>query len=187
MMRITGLSSELFERHYWADRHAYDEGKLNGITFWQKLVRDAGLGEKLGEPEIAELNRWDAWHWTTVDPAMLDWQQQLKARGILTGVLSNMGDTVMENIVREFAWLDRFDALVWSWQLGIAKPDPEIYRQILRRMNLEAGEALFLDDKQVNIDAALAVGMKALLFTTVEQLRVDLVAAGYDRALPLPE
>ena len=60
MVRITGLSPELFERHYWADREAYDEGKLTGIAFWQKKVRDAGLEGKLGRPEIEELNRWDA-------------------------------------------------------------------------------------------------------------------------------
>jgi putative hydrolase of the HAD superfamily len=186
MVRIVGLPEERFEQLYWADRHAYDEGKLTGIAFWEKLVRDAGLQGKLGAGEIAELNRWDARHWTVQSPAMLDWQQRLKERGILTGILSNMGDAVLENIEREFDWIKRFDARVWSYQLGIAKPDPEIYRHILKELGVEAGEALFLDDKQVNVDAALALGMKALLFSTVEALRADLIAAGFDRELPLP-
>ena len=186
MVRITGLTEERFEQHYWADRHAYDEGKLNGITFWQKLVRDAGLDHCLGDAEIEELNQWDARHWTVQNPAMLAWQQQLKKSGLLTAILSNMGDTVHQNIARAFDWLDRFDALVWSYQLGIAKPDAEIYRHTLKLLGVAAEESLFIDDKQVNIDAAQALGMHALLFTTVEKLRADLIATGLERELPLP-
>ena len=33
MVRITGLSVDEFEKFYWADRHAYDEGKLSGVMF----------------------------------------------------------------------------------------------------------------------------------------------------------
>jgi putative hydrolase of the HAD superfamily len=186
LMRITGMPLERFEPAYWADRHAYDEGKLTGLAFWQKLVLDNNLSQKLGQPEIEQLNRVDSKMWTTQNPAMLAWQLQLKQHGLLTGILSNMGDNVKENIEREFPWIHRFDALVWSYQLGIAKPDPAIYLYILQKLGVAAEETLFLDDKQVNIDAALALGMKAILFTTVEQLRSDLIAAGLDRELPLP-
>jgi len=186
MVRITGLPVERFEQHYWADRHAYDEGKLTGIAFWQKIVRDAHLQDQLGPAEIEALNLWDARMWTTANPAMLAWQQQLKMRGLLTGILSNMGDAVHENIAREFEWIHRFDAQVWSYQLGIAKPDPEIYRHILKLLGVAPEESLFLDDKQVNIDAAHMLGMQALLFSTVEKLRADLIAAGLERELPPP-
>ena len=43
-----------------------------------------------------------------------------------------MGDTVLENIKKEFAWIDDFDVLVWSFQLHLAKPDPAIYRHTLK-------------------------------------------------------
>jgi len=186
MVRITGLSVEQFESCYWADRHAYDEGKLSGITFWQKLVKDAGLDQQLSLAQVEELNQWDARMWTTQNPAMLAWQLQLKERGVLTAILSNMGDAVHENIARELDWIERFDAQVWSYQLGVAKPDPAIYLHILKELNVRPEESLFLDDKQVNIDAARSLGMKALLFTTVAQLRADLIATGLDGELPLP-
>jgi putative hydrolase of the HAD superfamily len=57
LLRITGLPKERFESFYWADRHAYDEGKLTGLEFWQKLLRDAGLA--LGDEAVGELNHWD--------------------------------------------------------------------------------------------------------------------------------
>lgn len=186
LMRLTGMPLVQFEPLYWADRHAYDEGKLTGLAFWQKFVRDAGLQDKFDERAVEELNQWDARMWTTQNPVMVAWQQKLKAHGMLTGILSNMGDNVLENILREFKWLDAFDVRVWSYQLGMAKPAPAIYRYILEKLGTLPGETLFLDDKQVNIDAARELGMQAILFTNPEQLRQDMIAAGLDRELPLP-
>lgn len=184
MVRLTGLPADQFESLYWADRHAYDEGKLTGITFWQNFVRDAKLN--LGPAEIEELSRHDARMWTTQNPAMLAWQLELKQRGILTAILSNMGDSVLANMQREFDWLPRFDVLVWSFQLHMAKPDPAIYLHTLQKLGTRPDETLFIDDRQVNIDAARALGMTAILFSTVERLRQDLIATGLDAELPLP-
>jgi putative hydrolase of the HAD superfamily len=184
MVRITGLPDDQFEALYWADRHAYDEGKVTGLAFWQNMARDAKLD--LTPETIEELNHWDARMWTTQNPAMLEWQLQLKQHGLLTAILSNMGDTVLANIEREFDWLPRFDVLVWSYQHRMAKPDPAIYRQVLNQLGTLPEETLFLDDKDVNIEAARALGMKAILFSNIERLRNDLIAEGFDGELPLP-
>jgi len=184
LLRITGLPFDRFEALYWADRHAYDEGKVTGIVFWQNMARDAKLDLK---PEIIqELNDWDARMWTTQNPAMLAWQEQLKQRGLLTAILSNMGDSVLENIQREFDWLPRFDVLVWSYQHRMAKPDPAIYQQALHQLGTLPEETLFLDDKDVNVEAARALGMKAIQFSNILRLRDDLIVEGLDRELPLP-
>jgi putative hydrolase of the HAD superfamily len=185
MVRIAGLPVEQFEKLYWADRHAYDEGKVTGATFWQNFARDGSL--TLKPAEIEELNRQDARMWTTQNPAMVAWQRQLKQRGLLTAILSNMGDTVLESILREFKWIGDFDVLVWSFQLLMAKPAPEIYHHVLKQLGTRPEETLFIDDKRVNIEAARALGMKAVEFTTIEQLREDLIAGGYAAELPLPE
>jgi putative hydrolase of the HAD superfamily len=133
-----------------------------------------------------ELNLWDARMWTTENPAMLAWQVQLKQHGLLTAILSNMGDNVLENMLREFAWLSRFDALVWSYQLRMAKPDPAIYCHVLERLGVQPEETLFLDDRLENVEAARALGIEAIEFSTVEQLRADLIASGLEGELPLP-
>ena len=184
MVRITGLTPERFEQLYWADRHAYDEGKLSGTAFWQKFDRDSGLN--LTQAQLGQLNQLDARMWTTQNPAMVAWQQQLKEAGLLTAILSNMGDSVLASIEREFAWLGNFDVLVWSFQLGIAKPDAAIYHHVLGKLGIRPEETLFLDDKRINIDAAKALGLRAIEFTTIERLREDLLAAGLEGVLPLP-
>jgi len=184
LQRITGLPLASFESRYWAHRHAYDEGKLTGLEFWRKFLEEAALDLPTGAAE--ELNVWDARMWTTQNPAMLAWQLKLKQQGLLTAILSNMGDNVLENMKREFDWLRRFDVLVWSFQLRMAKPDPAIYLHLLKELDTRPEETLFLDDRLVNVEAAQALNIVAIQFSTVDRLREDLIAAGLDRELPLP-
>ena len=184
MVRITDLPVEQFETLYWNDRHAYDEGKLSGIAFWQKFLREAHLD--LGQSTVEELNLLDARMWTTQNPAMVAWQNRLKQHGLLTAILSNMGDSVLASIEREFAWIREFDVLVWSFQLHMAKPNPAIYLHTLQKLGTSPDETLFIDDRLVNVDAAIALGMKAIEFSTIDRLRTDLVAAGLEPELPLP-
>ncbi|MGA8087092.1 MAG: HAD family phosphatase [Terracidiphilus sp.] len=185
MVRITGLPHDQFEKLYWADRHAYDEGKLSGLQFWQGFGRDAKLN--LDAAAIDQLNAFDARMWTTQNRAMLAWQHALKQRGIRTAILSNMGDSVLASIQREFDWLPRFDVLIWSFEHKMAKPDPAIYRLTLDKLGTRPEETLFIDDKQANIDAARDLGLVAIQFSTVEKLREDLIVAGLDKNLPLPD
>ena len=189
LVRITGLPAERLDNLYWADRPAYDEGKFTGLEYWQKLAREAGLN--LSPSAIEELNEWDARMWTTENPAMLAWQLALKQRGLLTAIVSNMGDAVLEHMKRKFGWLSRFDVLVWSYQLRVAKPDPAIYRYVLEKLETRPEETLFIDDKPVNVEAANALGMKGVVFSTVEKLREDLMREklmidGLGATLPLP-
>lgn len=185
MVRLTGLPLNEFERYYWQDRHDYDAGKLSGITYWQKFERDAGLN--LPDATIAELNRLDVRTWLTVNPRMVAWQEQLRQRGLKRAILSNMGDAVHTALIAGHAWISSFDVLVWSYELGVIKPDPAIYRHALGKLNLPPEETLFLDDRAENTAAARALGMNAITFSTVDKLREDLVAAGLDAELPLPE
>jgi putative hydrolase of the HAD superfamily len=184
LKRITGLSEEEFERLYWVDRHAYDRGELTGLEFWRKLAADAGLS--LSEDEIAELNRHDSRMWTTENKETLAWVALLQARGFKTAILSNMGDSVLESIAGSFAWITSFDVLIWSYQHNLAKPEAAIYRLLLRRLGTAPEETLFLDDKLENIEAARELGIVGLQFSSVEQLRKDLIDSGIGDSLPLP-
>jgi len=185
LVRLTGLPAERFEELYWADRQAYDEGKVTGAAFWRELASEAGLA--LSEPAIEELVAWDARMWSTENRAMIAWQAALKGRGLLTAIVSNMCDTVHEYIERKFEWIARFDVCVWSYQLRVVKPNPTIFKHVLNQLGTAAGEALFIDDRAVNVEAALALGMRGLVFSTVEKLRSDMVEAGLGAELPLPQ
>jgi len=188
LVRITGLPAERLDGMYWALRTEFDCGALTGRQYWRKIAEEAGLNlaGAAAEAKIEELVKWDARMWMTINAAMLAWQLALKQSGVRTAILSNMGDTVHEAMERELDWLARFDLLVWSYQLRVAKPDAEIYRYALERLGTRPEEMLFIDDKRPNVDAATALGMKGIVFTTVEKLRADLAGAGWEHKLPLP-
>ncbi len=76
--------------------------------------------------------------------------------------------------------------LVWSFQLRMVKPDPAIYRLLLDKLGTQPEETLFLDDQPVNTEAARALGLRAIEFSTVERLRDDLISASLDESLPFP-
>lgn len=58
----------------------------------------------------------------------------------------------------------RFDAGVMSCEVGLAKPDPRIFRLCLERLGLSAATVLFVDDRADNVEAAARVGLRTLQF-----------------------
>jgi len=63
-------------------------------------------------------------------------------------------------------------------QLHMASPTRRLYLHTLQKLGTRPDETLFIDDKRVNVDAAIALGMKAVEFSTIDRLRTDLIAAG---------
>jgi len=79
---------------------------------------------------------------------------------------------------KERAFLGRFRDIVVSGEVRMLKPDPAIYYLALDRFRLRPADALFVDDREINVEGALAVGMKAHLFTDAAGLRARLEAEG---------
>ena len=183
MVSVTGLSSDRLDALYWRHRDDFDKGELTGEAFWRSVARDAKLD--LAISDLDRLVDLDALMWMNTNADMLAWQLALKKHGILTAIVSNMGDTVHLAMEREFPWLSSLDVLVWSYQLGIAKPDPAIYRFALEKLDVAPAECLFIDDRAANVAIAKSLGMKAFAFTTVEQLRADIAKSELGE-LPFP-
>jgi putative hydrolase of the HAD superfamily len=81
---------------------------------------------------------------------------------------------------KNFRWLERFDCLVFSSEVGLIKPDLEIYRHSLRALQAEAEETLFIDDREANVQAAGQLGIIALQYRSTAQLSKELQARGFD-------
>ena len=90
-----------------------------------------------------------------------------------------MPHEMVRHVRQEFDWLDQFDHLTFSAEVRLIKPDAAIYEHSLRGVGVAASEALFVDDKEPNVQGARAVGLRALRFRSVEQLRSDLQELGF--------
>ncbi len=74
--------------------------------------------------------------------------------------------------------LDHFEALLVSADLGMAKPDPEIFRHVCQLTGTEPQQCLFIDDTAQNVDAARALGFHGHVFRSVPELRAALRQSG---------
>lgn len=185
LLVITGLGRETFESHYWTHRHAYDMGTLNGSGYWQRFAADASI--QLTDTDIERLIENDVLMWCTINEPMLAWAKALADAGLRIGILSNMGEDTLSYMRQEFSWLGDFHHHTWSCELGIAKPDPTIYTYTCEKLSVAPAQALFLDDKIENVEAAQRVGLNAIQFSNVAQLQQALQSSGLLSGFPLPE
>lgn len=180
---ITGLSEEILSREYWAHRHAYDRGELSGTAYWNKAA--AGAGIVLTPAQLTDLIAADTDFWSTVNLPMLEWAQQLQRAGIPTGILSNMPDAMEAGLRARHRWIESFAHHTWSHALKLAKPEPAIYFHAAEGLHTPPANILFLDDKQENIAAALAIGMQAIQYTTHQAFEQEMHSRGLDHLLQL--
>ena len=105
--------------------------------------------------------------------------ERLDARGIpLFGITNFSHEFWPPFRAREAGLFDRFRDIVVSGDEKMAKPDPAIYQLALTRFGLSAGQTIFIDDREDNIDAARSEGMAGHLFTSAAALEADLTARG---------
>ncbi len=87
------------------------------------------------------------------------WLKRWKPRYSL-GMLSDAMPSLIK-FMDQWGLLGLFDAAVISTQIGAIKPDPKMYEAILQGLNADPSDCLFVDDRAVNLEGAIAAGMKA--------------------------
>jgi putative hydrolase of the HAD superfamily len=93
-------------------------------------------------------------------------------------LISNTNEMQWHFLRPQLTVLERFSALVLSYELGRAKPDPEIFRAALRRVGRPPEACAFFDDVPAYVDAARALGIQGQIFTTAANFRVQLARLG---------
>jgi putative hydrolase of the HAD superfamily len=181
MRTVTGLEEEPFHREYWAHRNAYDRGDLNAEAYWSKAAAAAGI--VLTPAQLTQLIAADVDFWSTINPPMLEWVQQLQRAGIPTGILSNMPDAMETGLRARHRWIDSFDHHTWSHSINLAKPETAIYLHAAEGLHTPPANILFIDDRSENIEAALAIGMQAIHYTTHEAFEQVMRHRGLDHLL----
>ena len=111
-------------------------------------------------------------------PGSLDVVRELHDRGIFLATLNNESRELNEHRIAEFGLRSLFNVFLSSCYLGVKKPDAPIYRMALELTQRSTGEVLFVDDRDLNIECAIDVGMHGIHFDSPEQLRQELVEHG---------
>lgn len=102
------------------------------------------------------------------DTRLMEYIKQLRVRGYKTGLLSNISSQGLKDRFTTEELTEYFDAAVASGDIGYAKPEPEAFEIIAERLSARLDECVMVDDRQVCIDGARAVGMQGVLYTGFE-------------------
>jgi 2-haloacid dehalogenase len=107
--------------------------------------------------------------------------RELSAAGLPMWGLTNWPDEFWPHAPARFDFLALLEEVVVSGTERIAKPDPRIYQIAVSRTGLPASALVFVDDKQVNVEAAIQLGLDGIVFTGAQRLREQL----RERGLPV--
>jgi epoxide hydrolase-like predicted phosphatase len=143
------------------DWHLLETGRLTLDEFHDRLVSRSqeALGKPLDLGVYAQFLRelGVGVHWM-----MIHRVRELRAEGYRTAILTN---NVKEwgRYWKESIPLDEFEVIVDSCDVGLRKPDPEIFRLTCQRLDVAPEAAVFLDDTRRHVEAARSVGLQAIL------------------------
>jgi len=175
-----GAPRDAFEAAFWEDRIAYDAG-ANARAYWRGISQRLGLA--FTDETIDGLIEREIQFWSRFDQRVLHWAQDLRAAGYRTGILSNLPRPLGQRLKTLPGFLEHFDAITFSYELGLVKPGSAIYHHAIAGIQRDPAEALFLDDRHDNIEAARAAGLIAEPFTTWEAFLAEMP---WKYGLPVP-
>lgn len=110
----------------------------------------------------------------------LDWIERLKKAGYKVYILSNYSEKSYGQASEKLSFVKAADGAVISYQEKLIKPDPAFYQVLFDRYSVKPDEAVFIDDRADNIQAAIDCGMNGIVFKTKEQVIEDLKKLGVE-------
>jgi putative hydrolase of the HAD superfamily len=91
------------------------------------------------------------------------------------GLCSNAISSYIRRILKENDMENIFDSIIISSEVGIVKPDPEIYAKSLESLGMNAKEVVFIDDTLANVEEAKKLGMRSFVFKSNTELKTELL------------
>ncbi len=167
-------------RQKLAERFNMDYDEMDRAVFGSDSARRASVGEITEEAHWAAIlkrfkqpaSEMQAFrdHFfggDVVDRKLVEYIRSLRGE-FHTGLISNAWSGLREFITKE-KLIDLFDTVIISAEIGVTKPSAKIYEVALDQSKVRAGDAVFVDDMPVNIEACEKVGIKGILFNDPEK------------------
>jgi len=144
-----------------------DYGYISRVEFNQ------AVGELIQlDPDEVDKRYWSG---STRNESALAFIRELRSGGAYkTGLLTNVGKDWLEDFLPAVERTELFDAEVISSEVGMLKPQPEIYELVAEQLGCEPSECVMIDDLPPNVEGAIRVGMQGIVFVSTEQLQRDL-------------
>ncbi|MGI9569019.1 MAG: HAD family hydrolase [Desulfobulbia bacterium] len=114
---------------------------------------------------------------------------QLREAGYTTCLCSNNFITRIRELEEEFAFLKHFDTKIFSYDIGVLKPNVNIFKALVEQCGVDASELVYSDDSESNLSAAKELGVHTFIFKNINQFKHSLHTLGVSTEIganPLP-
>lgn len=168
-----GLSPGELERRMKPIWQAGSLGNCTEEEVHQELEKRLGMSEE----QVAEYMRvtWD-WYCGSFNVPMADFFRSLRPR-YRTALLSNSFVGARRQEQERYHYAEMCDLIIYSHEVGVAKPERRIYELTCERLGVQPAEMLFLDDSPRAVEGARVLGIHALLFQNTQQAIAEIEAA----------
>ncbi|WP_344293925.1 HAD family phosphatase [Agromyces neolithicus] len=167
LLARAGVPGEPFWAAYCTHREGLDRGTTSIDAYWQAVARE--VGAEWNAIDVHELWAIDHRSWLSVDPGTLRVLHALVAGGTRIALLSNAGPD-FSGWLRHGSFARLFERVFVSGELGVVKPEPEIYEHAIAELGIEPADLLFVDNRAENVEGARAVGGDGHVFADSEEL-----------------
>ncbi len=143
---------------------------------------DEGIAELVARfPDQAELI--EAWRDRFAEMMLpirdsVELLRELRQREVPLYALSNWGADTFRATRRLFSFLEWFRGILISGNVGLVKPDPQIFDLLVLEHRLQPAEVAFIDDHPPNVEVAQQLGFQSVLFSSPADLREELARLG---------
>ncbi|NUT90771.1 MAG: HAD family phosphatase [Saccharothrix sp.] len=164
--------ADRFERVYWSFRLAYDHG-MSDLEYWRSV--GSALDVEVSEGLAERLRRADFAVWLRASPSAVALVEDLAAAGVPLAVLSNAPSSFGRALAGE-PWTRHFEHLVFSGDLGVAKPAPEVWASVADVLG--SSDCVFFDDRPENVAGAVEAGWVGVEWRGADHARAELARLG---------
>ncbi len=170
---VTGLPIETIEKHFYFSKleKLYSQGEVSSEEFYGKLKEE--LDFKIDFDTFADI--WNDIFW--LNHSVGDLIQALKGRYRLAAI-TNTTDLHFRYWIENFPILKLIEAFFPSHEVGMRKPDPELFKLVLRKLEAKPEEVVFVDDMEENAEVARALGIPTIHYRSAPELKKELEILG---------
>ena len=143
----------------------YKKGLMSGDAFWTYAIKTWGIKSTKEEllsllVQIYEEN-----------PATVELISYLRRKGVKIAACTNNFKERIEGLQKRFGFKNNFDVFVTSYEEGVLKPDPALFKILARKLQLLPSEIAVSDDHQTVIDPLKAAGFQAFLYQGLDDFK----------------
>jgi putative hydrolase of the HAD superfamily len=136
-----------------------ETGGLSEAQMRASYADALGLSAEEADELMADV--WD-WYCGELDEDLVAYVRGLRPR-LKTGILSNSADGARREETRRYGFPELVDDIVYSHEVGLAKPDPAIFSLTCARLDVAAEKTVFVDDVAANVESANRAGLQGVL------------------------